>query len=170
MSEVSEIITNKIYCMDHLKANQGIRLLLENYADSFVTDPPYEIGFMSKKWDRTGIAFKPYFWVGCYKVIKPGGFLLAFSGTRTYHKMAYAIEKAGFEIRDKIDDFYDGNVDLWNFIDSLSEEQLQAFIKMIEQQKGGGFISWIYGRGFPKSMDISKAFDKTAGIPLNVVV
>lgn len=167
--ENSKIDKNKIYCMNHLKHKQGIKLLPCNYVDSIVTDPPYEIDFMGKSWDRTGITFKPSFWEECYRILKPGAYLLAFSGTRTYHKMAYAIEKAGFEIRDKIDVFYDGNTDLQNFISSLSEEQLIAFIRMVEQQGTKGFMSWIYGSGFPKSLDISKAIDKAAGAERKVI-
>jgi DNA modification methylase len=90
--------------------------------DSIVTDPPYELGFMGKKWDNSGIAYNPELWAECLRVLKPGGHLLAFGGTRTYHRMAVAIEDAGFEIRDS--------------------------------------LHWIYGSGFPKSLDVSKAIDK----------
>jgi len=70
--------------------------------DSIVTDPPYELGFMGKKWDATGIAYDVTLWEQCLRVLKPGGHLLAFGGTRTYHRMTCAIEDAGFEIRDCI--------------------------------------------------------------------
>jgi site-specific DNA-methyltransferase (adenine-specific) len=70
--------------------------------DSIVTDPPYELGFMGKKWDASGIAYSVELWRECLRVLKPGGHLLAFGGTRTYHRMAVAIEDAGFEIRDSI--------------------------------------------------------------------
>jgi len=70
--------------------------------DSCVTDPPYEICFMGKKWDNTGVAFQPETWRAIYDVLKPGAHLVAFSGTRTYHRMACAIEDAGFEIRDQL--------------------------------------------------------------------
>lgn len=72
-------------------------------ADSFaacVTDPPYELGFMGKAWDRSGIAFQPETWAEVYRVLKPGSYLLAFGGTRTYHRIACAIEDAGFEVKD----------------------------------------------------------------------
>jgi DNA modification methylase len=69
---------------------------------SIVTDPPYELGFMGKKWDNSGIAYDVQLWTECLRVLKPGGHLLAFGGTRTYHRMASAIEDAGFEIRDSI--------------------------------------------------------------------
>ena len=74
----------------------------DNSIDSIVTDPPYEISFMSKGWDGTGIAFNTEVWEECLRVLKPGGHILAFGGTRTYHRMTVAIEDAGFEIRDCI--------------------------------------------------------------------
>ena len=95
--------------------------------DAIVTDPPYELGFMGKKWDASGIAYNVELWRECLRVLKPGGHLLAFGGTRTYHRMAVAIEDAGFEIRDS--------------------------------------IHWLYGSGFPKSLDVSKAIDKVNGEP-----
>ena len=98
----------------------------DNSVDSIVTDPPYELGFMGKSWDSTGIAFNIEVWQEALRVLKPGGHLVAFSGSRTYHRMAVAIEDAGFEIRDQ--------------------------------------IMWVYGSGFPKSMDVSKAIDKQEGI------
>jgi DNA modification methylase len=70
--------------------------------DSIVTDPPYELGFMGKRWDAAGIAYSLELWAEALRVLKPGGHLLAFGGTRTYHRMACAIEDAGFEIRDSI--------------------------------------------------------------------
>lgn len=93
--------------------------------DSVVTDPPYELGFMGKGWDRSGIAYDVNVWRECLRVLKPGGHLLAFGGSRTYHRLACAIEDAGFEIRDQ--------------------------------------IQWIYGSGFPKSLDVSKAIDRCSG-------
>ena len=102
-----------------------LRELPNNSIDSIVTDPPYELGFMGKKWDSSGIAYSVELWSECLRVLKSGGHLLAFSGSRTYHRMVVAIEDAGFEIRDQ--------------------------------------IMWVYGSGFPKSLDISKAIDKTNG-------
>ena len=85
-------------CIDEMKrlADEGVKV------DSIVTDPPYELGFMGKSWDSTGIAFQTKTWELAYNLLKPGGHLLAFSGSRTYHRMAVAIEDAGFEIRDQI--------------------------------------------------------------------
>ena len=74
----------------------------ENSVDSIVTDPPYELNFMGKGWDNAGVSFQPDTWKKCYEVLKPGGYLLAFGGTRTFHRIACAIEDAGFEIRDTI--------------------------------------------------------------------
>ena len=104
-----------------------IKTMIEDevFVDSIVTDPPYELGFMGRSWDSTGIAFQKETWELCFKVLKPGGHLLAFSGSRTYHRMAVAIEDAGFEIRDQ--------------------------------------VMWLYGSGFPKSMNVGKALDKKLG-------
>ena len=96
-----------------------------------VTDPPYELGFMGKAWDRSGIAFQPETWAAVFRVLKPGGHLLAFGGSRTAHRIAVAIEDAGFEVRDT--------------------------------------ICWLYGSGFPKSLDVSKAIDKAAGAEREVI-
>lgn len=106
-------------CLDVLKT------LPDASVDAVVTDPPYELGFMGKRWDASGIAYNVGLWTEALRVLKPGGHLLAFGGTRTYHRMACAIEDAGFEVRDS--------------------------------------LHWIYGSGFPKSLDVSKAIDKAAG-------
>ena len=104
-----------------------LKTLPENSIDSCVCDPPYHLtnntgsrrpnpgqytpigkpkepkgGFMGKQWDGGDIVFRPETWIEVMRVLKPGGHLLAFSGTRTYHRMACAIEDAGFEIRDQI--------------------------------------------------------------------
>jgi site-specific DNA-methyltransferase (adenine-specific) len=112
-------------CLDTLKT------LPDCSVDSIVTDPPYELGFMGKSWDNSGIAYSQDLWVECLRVLKPGGHLLAFSGSRTYHRMVVAIEDAGFEVRDQ--------------------------------------IMWLYGSGFPKSLDVSKAIDKAAGAKRKVI-
>ena len=108
-----------------------MKAMPDNSVDSIVTDPPYELGFMGKSWDSSGIAFNIEVWQEALRVLKPGGHLIAFSGSRTYHRMAVAIEDAGFEIRDQ--------------------------------------IMWVYGSGFPKSHNISKAIDKAAGAEREVV-
>jgi DNA modification methylase len=70
--------------------------------DAIITDPPYHLGFMGKKWDQGDLALQADTWVEILHVLKPGGHLLAFGGTRTFHRMACAIEDAGFEIRDTV--------------------------------------------------------------------
>jgi len=105
---------------------EAMKSMPDNSVDSIVTDPPYELGFMGKSWDASGIAFNIEVWQQALRVLKPGGHLIAFSGSRTYHRMAVAIEDAGFQIRDQ--------------------------------------IMWVYGSGFPKSLNISKALDKSAGL------
>jgi len=94
---------NKIIQGNNLEV---LKTFEDNSIDSIVTDPPYELGFMGKKWDSTGIAYNVELWKECLRVLKSGGHLLAFSGTRTYHRMTCAIEDAGFEIRDMIQWIY----------------------------------------------------------------
>ena len=119
------MIQGKSYTL-HIGNNLDILPTLpDNSVDSIVTDPPYELGFMGKKWDNSGIAYSVELWAQCLRVLKPGGHLLSFGGTRTWHRVAVAIEDAGFEVRDS--------------------------------------IAWMYGSGFPKSLDVSKAIDKAAG-------
>jgi DNA modification methylase len=91
--------TNVCYLGDCLEV---MKTFPDNSVDSIVTDPPYELGFMGKSWDNSGIAYSVPMWKECLRVLKPGGHLLSFSGTRTYHRMAVAIEDAGFEIRNQI--------------------------------------------------------------------
>ena len=119
------------YTLHHGDNREVLRTMPSDSVDSIVTDPPYELGFMGKKWDSTGIAYDQTLWAECLRVLKPGGHLIAFGGTRTYHRMTCAIEDAGFEIRD--------------------------------------CIQWIYGSGFPKSLDVSKAIDRQAGAKREVV-
>jgi len=115
----------------HGDCREVLAALPDDSVDSIVTDPPYELGFMGKKWDASGIAYDSTVWGECLRVLKPGGHMLAFGGTRTWHRLAVAVEDAGFEIRDN--------------------------------------IAWMYGSGFPKSLDVSKAIDKAAGAQREVV-
>ena len=98
----------ELYSSDkHYKLYHGNMLdmgqVIESWTiDSIVTDPPYELNFMWKGWDNSWIAFQPDTWKKCLEVLKPWGYLLAFWGSRTYHRIACAIEDAGFEIRDCI--------------------------------------------------------------------
>ena len=90
------------YILFYGKMQDELAELADNSVDSIVTDPPYEINFMSKGWDNSGVAFQKDTWERCLRVLKPGGYLLAFGGSRTFHRIACAIEDAGFEIRDTI--------------------------------------------------------------------
>jgi site-specific DNA-methyltransferase (adenine-specific) len=106
-----------------------LRTLPDCSVDAVVTDPPYGLSFMGKRWDYDVPTTEV--WAECLRVLKPGGHLLAFAGTRTQHRMAVRIEDAGFEIRD--------------------------------------MIAWVYGSGFPKSLDVSKAIDRAAGAEREVI-
>ncbi len=92
----------KRYTLHNGDNREVLKTFEDNSIDSIVTDPPYELGFMGKKWDSSGIAYDQTLWAECLRVLKPGGHLIAFGGTRTYHRMTCAIEDAGFEIRDCI--------------------------------------------------------------------
>lgn len=98
-TDLSTVETVRLYQGDCRKV---MAALPDNSVDSVVCDPPYEIGLMSKKWDKSGIAFDPEVWSQALRVLKPGGHLLAFGATRMYHRLGTAIEDAGFEIRDCI--------------------------------------------------------------------
>lgn len=132
-----------------------LKTIADNSIDSIVTDPPYALvsivkrfansprsertentenpygrtgrGFMGQKWDTGETAFAVDFWAECLRVLKPGGHVVAFSGTRTVHRMVCAIEDAGFEIRDS--------------------------------------LQWLYGSGFPKSHDVAKGLGKQLAGP-----
>ena len=106
-----------------------LKKLKDNSVDSIVTDPPYGLAFMGAKWDYDVPSVE--LWKECFRVLKPGGHLLSFAGTRTQHRMAVNIEDAGFEIRD--------------------------------------MIAWVYGQGFPKNLDVSKAIDSALGAERKVV-
>src|SRR3990167_11265513 len=135
----------------NLDCREGMAAMDACSVDAIVTDPPYHLttgkkggtgeasvnlespygrarittGFMGKAWDGGDIAHDTAVWIAALRVAKPGASLLAFGGTRTFHRLAVAIEDAGWEIRDT--------------------------------------VMWVYGSGFPKSLDVSKAIDKAAG-------
>lgn len=116
----------------HLGNNLDILpTLADNSIDAIVTDPPYFISFMGKKWDKNEGHYFIATWRECLRVLKPGGHLIAFGATRTYHRLVCAIEDAGFEIRTQLD--------------------------------------WIFGSGFPKGCDISKAINKAARVERKVI-
>ncbi len=102
-----------------------------------------------------------YSWaVEALRVLKPGGHLLAFGGSRTYHRLACAVEDAGFEIRDQIAYFYSSDLDRNRFLDSLSVEQREKFLKAFGRPP---MLDWGYGSGFPKSLNVGVAIDKAGG-------
>lgn len=113
----------------HGKCLEVLRSLPDGVIDSIVTDPPYGINFLNKHWDYS--VPPATVWAECLRVLKPGGYLLAFAGTRTQHRMACKIEDGGFVLQD--------------------------------------VIMWLYGSGFPKSMDIGKSIDKTLGAEREVL-
>ena len=121
---------NKIYNLDNI---EGMKQMIDEgvQVNSIVTDPPYNLSFMNKSWDSVGTPKEfqewNYQWAEyAYQILKPGGYLVVFGGTRTCHRMVSGVEDAGFEIKDTLE--------------------------------------WIYGSGFPKSYNISKGFDKQAGV------
>jgi site-specific DNA-methyltransferase (adenine-specific) len=95
-------VADKPFTLIHADCIAAMRAMPENSVDAIVTDPPYELGFMGKSWDKSGIANSVEMWAEALRVLKPGGHLLAFSGSRTYHRMTCAIEDAGFEVRDQM--------------------------------------------------------------------
>lgn len=136
-----------------------LRSMPDNSVDSIVTDPPYGLSFMGKKWDYDVPDVDV--WAECLRVLKPGGHLLSFAGARTQHRMAVRIEDSGFELRDMVTFLYDTNETAQALIESLTPEQL----KLLDATFGrDSMLAWTYGSGFPKSLDVSKAIDKAAGV------
>ena len=115
--------------LHHADCRDAMRAMVAESVDAVVTDPPYGLAFMGREWDHgvPGVEL----WREALRVAKPGAHLVAFGGTRTFHRLACAIEDAGWEIRD--------------------------------------CLSWLYGSGFPKSLDVSKALDKAAGAKREVL-
>lgn len=159
---LSELRVNKVYEGDCLEV---MRQLPDNCIDTILTDPPYGLEFMGKNWDH-GIPGAAY-WRECLRVAKPGATLLAFGGTRTYHRLVCAIEDAGWQIRDCITYFHDASHHQeLAFMASLNEEQLAAYLELHYPNMQ---LAWVYGSGFPKSGDISKMLDKQEGAEREVV-
>lgn len=123
---------NKILHGDSI---EKLKSLPDNSIDSIVTDPPYELGFMGKSWDSTGIAYNVELWRECLRVLKHGGHLLSFGGTRTYHRMVCAIEDAGFEIRDQIQWIYSSGF-------PKSHNINKAIIKKLGSETDGQWNGW----------------------------
>lgn len=146
----------------------------EASVDAVVCDPPYDLtakrpggrspategkvmrGFMGLEWDGSGIAFQAETWAKALRVLKPGGHLLAFGGTRTCHRLTTAIESAGFEIRDRIATLVAADEAVRRFVESLSSAQQQAFVSCLEDASAeiGGTLLYLFGTGFPKSHNL----------------
>lgn len=139
----------QLYLGECLSILSDVSTFPDNSVDSIVTDPPYGLSFMGKKWDYDVPSVE--IWAECLRVLKPGGHLLSFAGTRTQHRMAVNIEDAGFEIRDMVSFLYDTSETAQTLIESLSPEQL----KLLDATFGrDGMLAWTYGSGFPKSHNL----------------
>jgi DNA modification methylase len=195
MSDKKWRLHGRLVSVLHGDCLKRLKSLPDNSIDSCVTDPPYHLvsivkrfgkvgksdntktsarmragadgmarfsrGFAGKSWDGGDIAFRLELWQEVYRVLKPGAFLAAFGGTRSYHNMARAIERAGFEVRDQLRFDHETNSEIANFFESLNEEQQRQFGKLF-LENGGGQLAWTYGKGFPKSQNVGKAFDNDA--------
>ncbi|QDF14285.1 DNA methylase [Dinoroseobacter phage vB_DshS-R4C] len=167
-----------------------------DHFDAVVTDPPYHLtsivkrfggkgaapaqhgtdglyqrssrGFMGKEWDGGDIAFRPETWAAAYRVMKPGAHLVAFSAARTYPAMALAIEAAGFEVRDSILSLYDTGPAWSGFLDSLTPDQMDGLGRALAAADAP-LLAWLYGSGFPKSHDVSKGIAKALGAEREVL-
>lgn len=175
--------------MDRLEADS---------VDAVVTDPPYHFdtiverfgapdaapaksngatgvfgrasaGFMGKTWDGGDIAFRPETWAKVLRVLKPGGHMAAFSAPKCVHKMAWGIEAAGFEIRDRALHLIDVDEHVIAFLESLSVAQAEALFRLLDHFGPLGEAFWTFGSGFPKNHDVAKAIDKLKGAKRRVV-
>lgn len=185
-------------CLDVLKQ------LLDNSVDSIITDPPYGLQFMNKKWDKlwrnktkADKEYKDknkgrltsrqrnlpdyatdkvsqremqewhYVWAKeCLRVAKPGCILMAMGGSRTSHRLACAIEDAGWEIRDEIKYFYDASQQFISFLNSLNDEQLSAYLEL---HYPSFELAWVYGQGIGLGHDVGKGIDKKKGKEREVI-
>ena len=154
------------FCLMGLDCANALQQLPADSVDAIVTDPPYELvgrdgkGFNSTTWDCTGIAFSVALWKEALRVLKPGGHLLAFGATRRYHRLAAAIEDAGFEIRDSIH---------WTYLQGMPKSQNVSLMldkyakvqgdrgKRMMMSGGGGKVPQV-DRYEPKT-DLAKQFD-----------
>jgi len=105
---------------------------------------------MGQKWDGGDIAFCPETWATAASVLRPGGFLLAFGGTRTYHRLATAIEAGGFVIQDSILDLISSDARVQRFVATLAPSQVDAFSQILDDLQPSGSLAWAFGSGFPK--------------------
>jgi len=158
--------------------------MADDSVDSVVTDPPYHLtsivkrfgpgakaarfgtngafsrasrGFMGQEWDGGDIAFDPSLWAEILRVLKPGGHVAAFGGSRNFHRMACAIEDSGCEIRDEILYEFDAAPDAALFMESLTPDQADAFARLLDLGQFNGLLAWVYASGMPKALDVAKA-------------
>lgn len=155
----------------------------ESSFDSCVTDPPYHLqsivkrfaktgrtdktrtssgphqrtanGFMNKVWDGGDIAFQVSTWEKVYRALKPGAYIVAFSSSRTFGQMSEAISGAGFITHPLIGQLLESSTGISDFLESLNEEQQDAFGRLIDRADFGGMLGWIFGQGFPKAHRIT---------------
>lgn len=167
----------------------------DDHFDAVVTDPPYHLlsivkrfgganaapakegtdgnfarssrGFMGKEWDGGDIAFRADTWSRVFRVLKPGGHLVAFNHSRTFHRMAVAIEDAGFEVRDSLLDLYTSGPSWASFLESLAPDQIKGLQRALAMSDHS-LLAWIYGTGFPKSHDAAKALEKIGADPSEI--
>lgn len=149
-------------CLEKLKE------LADGSVDAVVTDPPYELGFMGKGWDNSGIAYNVSLWQEVLRVLKPGGHLLAFGGTRTYHRMVCAIEDAGFEVRDQCQWLYatgfPKSLNVSKQLDSeLGAERTEVVLKVY----AGGHVqrNTVLSSGYSGGLDSEGLGERTATLP-----
>lgn len=173
-------------CLDVMRRlkDEGVQV------DSVVTDPPYHlasivkrfgkagsaparsegatgvykrasVGFMGQEWDGGDIAFQPATWALALDLLKPGGHLVAFAAPKNFHRLACAIEDAGFEIRDNILRMVAADERIELFMNSLTDEQCEAFLALCVEQDIPDFLAWIFGTGFPKGSDAAEGCART---------
>jgi DNA modification methylase len=140
-----------------------LKTLDENSIDAIVTDPPYGIKFMGKKWDYQIPSVEVF--KEMLRVLKPGGHILCACGTNTQHRMACNIEDAGFEIRNIVSDFFSSHDAFGALWDSFTDEQKKLYGAI----HFDNIVTWLYGSGFPKSLNVGKAVDKLQGNEREVV-
>lgn len=183
-----------LHCGD---SREVLRAIPDASIHAVVTDPPYALesirkrfggsdaapaqhgrdgayarasaGFMGQKWDTGETAFAVDFWADVLRVLKPGGHVVAFGGTRTDHRLKCAIEDAGFEVRDTLLELMSLDPILCDFANSLSDTQLAAFMRVVDLMGFEGLRAWVYGTGFPKNHDAAKGIDKALGAEGEVV-
>ncbi len=181
MLEPEKLLSGRVrlYCGD---SRDVLRALPAGSIHAVVCDPPYALvsirqrlgkpgaapikhgrdgayaraaaGFMGKTWDTGETAFSVDFWREVFRVLAPGGHVVAFGGPRAFHRLTCAIEDAGFEIRDMLLELAALDPIVGAFVGSLDDAQLSAFLRVADLLGMEGVLAWVYGSGFPKSHDV----------------